>query len=136
MPKRRPSIPVRLVRGLWPRPRLASPVGNDCALGAIVMYVFGVFGWMRRLALMSLVVISFWFFQLPVQADGSVTLAWDPSTDTNVVSYTVYYGTGSGAYANSLSAGPATTATVTGLLAGTTYFFAATAVNSTGLESP
>src|SRR6266568_3738831 len=100
------------------------------------MCVFGVFGWMRRLALMSLVVISFWFFQLPVQADGSVTLAWDPSTDTNVVSYTVYYGTASGAYANSLSAGPSTTATVTGLLAGTTYFFAATAVNSTGLESP
>src|SRR5207247_1885874 len=70
------------------------------------------------------------------QADASVTLAWDPSTDTNVVSYTVYYGTASGAYANSLSAGASTTATVTGLLAGTTYFFAATAVNAAGLESP
>ena len=69
-------------------------------------------------------------------AASSVTLAWDASTDSSVVSYNVYYGTASGSYSASISAGSATTATVSNLLDGTTYYFAATAVNSSGVESP
>src|SRR5258706_15298527 len=68
-------------------------------------------------------------------ADQSVTLAWDPSPDTNVISYNVYYGPGTGNYTNLLSLGNTTNATVTGLLEGGTYFFVATAVDAIGLES-
>lgn len=66
---------------------------------------------------------------------ASLALAWDPSPDAGVASYKVYYGGVSGVYSNSVSAGPATTATVSGLTAGTTYYFAVTAVDAAGLES-
>ena len=68
---------------------------------------------------------------------ASASLAWDPVS--GVLGYIVHYGTqspasaGSCAYAQSaFSSTPA--ATVTGLEANTTYFFAVSAYN--GLESP
>jgi hypothetical protein len=67
---------------------------------------------------------------------GSVTLAWDPSPSTEVTGYRVYYGTASGTYAAFLSVGNTNRATVTGLVAGVRYYFAATALSSSGLESP
>lgn len=67
---------------------------------------------------------------------GSVTLAWDPSPATEVTGYRVYYGTASGTYAAFLSVGNTNRATVTGLAAGVRYYFAATALSSSGLESP
>jgi hypothetical protein len=71
-----------------------------------------------------------------VQAAGSVTLAWDRSSDTNITGYKVYYGGASGTYTNTVNAGSATNATVSGLVQGTTYYFAATAYASSGMESP
>jgi hypothetical protein len=71
-----------------------------------------------------------------VQAAGSVTLAWNQSSDTNVAGYNVYYGGASGAYNNEVSAGNATNATISGLVQGTTYYFVATTYTSSGLESP
>ena len=68
-------------------------------------------------------------------ASGSVTLAWDPSPDPAVTGYNAYYGVVSGSYTNMVSAGNTTNATVSGLVAGVTYYFAATAANSAGLES-
>ncbi len=65
----------------------------------------------------------------------SVTLAWNPSTSTNVVSYNVYFGLASGVY-NSVESVTGTNVTITGLAAGTTYYFAATAVDTLGVESP
>jgi hypothetical protein len=65
----------------------------------------------------------------------SVTLAWDPSASTNVAGYVVYYGVATGAYTNFVAAGNATNTTITGLVAGTTYYFAATALDADGLES-
>ena len=71
-------------------------------------------------------------------ATGSVALAWNPSISTNVVGYNIYSGLASGVYTNKISvAGAATTnATLTGLVPGTTYYFAATAVDALGDESP
>lgn len=75
-------------------------------------------------------------FGVIVPLSYSVTLAWNPSISTNVVGYKVYYGLASGAYNNTISVGSSTNATITGLIAGSTYFFAATAVDSLGDESP
>lgn len=70
-----------------------------------------------------------------VASAASVTLAWDPSPDVSVVGYRVYFGPAAGTYTNSATVGNTTNATLTGLNAGTKYYFAATAYNSVGEES-
>jgi hypothetical protein len=64
-----------------------------------------------------------------------VTLEWDPNTELNLAGYRLYVGTASGAYGRSVNAGLATSCTVTDLLGGHTYYFAATAFNTSGAES-
>ncbi|MGH7978032.1 MAG: fibronectin type III domain-containing protein, partial [Limisphaerales bacterium] len=66
----------------------------------------------------------------------SIVLAWTPSMSPNIVGYNVYYGTVSGQYTNEIPVGDVTNVTVPGLAIGGTYYFAADAVNSSGLESP
>ncbi|HNT14962.1 MAG TPA: Ig-like domain-containing protein [Verrucomicrobiota bacterium] len=66
---------------------------------------------------------------------AEVRLAWDPSPDPQVVGYRIHYGPGSGSYTNAITVGAATTATISGLLVGATYYFAATAFNTNGDES-
>ena len=68
-------------------------------------------------------------------ASNSVSLAWNPSTGTNIAGYHIYYGGASGAYTNIVNAGNTTNATISNLTEGNTYFFAATAYDSSGLES-
>jgi hypothetical protein len=66
----------------------------------------------------------------------SVTLAWDPSPGTNVIAnYNVYYGVASATYTNVVAAGTNTTVSISNLVNGTTYYFAATAVDAPGFES-
>jgi hypothetical protein len=74
------------------------------------------------------------FYTLPLAAQ-SVILTWNPSTDPAVAGYRIYYGTASHDYTNTVVVGNVTTATISGLTAGTTYFFAATTYDSTGDES-
>jgi fibronectin type 3 domain-containing protein len=65
-----------------------------------------------------------------------VTVGWSPEPATNnVASYKVYWGVATRTYTNSLSAGTNTTFTVSNLAYSTTYFFAATAIGTNGLES-
>jgi hypothetical protein len=52
-----------------------------------------------------------------------------------VVGYNVYYGGASGSYTNEINAGNVTTITISGLVAGATYYFAATAYDALGNES-
>lgn len=68
-------------------------------------------------------------------AARTISLAWDPSPDPTVIGYNVYYGTVSGNYTNIVSAGNSSTASVTGLIEGQTYYFAVTAYDAAGLES-
>jgi hypothetical protein len=82
-------------------------------------------------ALLILIAVS-----TSIQADQSVSLAWNQSTDPTVVGYNVYYGGASGNYTNTLSAGNATNMTIPGLVEGVTYYFAATTYNSLGVQSP
>jgi hypothetical protein len=70
-----------------------------------------------------------------VPAGQSVTLAWEPSSDTNVVGYNIYYGMTSHTYSNMVNVGNATNATISGLVGGATYYFAATAYDNLGDES-
>jgi hypothetical protein len=61
---------------------------------------FGLFSLQRLVAVM----------QLSAFATGSVTLAWNPSTDPLVAGYNIYYGGASGTYTNEICAGNATNA--------------------------
>ena len=66
----------------------------------------------------------------------TVTLAWDPSPGPNAIAYyNVYYGVASAMYTNVVAADTDTTVSISNLVAGTTYYFAATAVDTSGLES-
>ena len=68
-------------------------------------------------------------------AGASVSLCWDPSTDPDVVGYSIYWGLASATYLDMTNVDVVTNATVAGLIPGTTYYFAATALDSLGLES-
>ena len=90
-----------------------------------------------RAALLTLILGAFSALTPPAAfAAGTVTLAWDASPGTNVIAnYKVYYGVASAAYTNAVSAGTSLTVSISNLVEGATYFFAATAVDTDGLES-
>lgn len=64
-----------------------------------------------------------------------VELAWNDSPGTNIVGYNIYYGPRSGVYTNVASCGNTTNTVIGNLVPGAIYFFAATSINSIGLES-
>jgi len=70
------------------------------------------------------------------QATTNVTLVWNASSCTNVAGYKLYYGVASQTYTSLVSVANVTNATVGGLVEGTTYYFAATTLDSQGIESP
>lgn len=92
----------------------------------------------ERLAALFTIVTGLFTALTPMaaRATGTVTLAWDASTSTNVIAnYKLYYGVAPGTYTSSVAAGTALTASVSNLVEGATYYFAATAVDTDGLES-
>jgi hypothetical protein len=97
------------------------------------MYQSSLFS-IARAALVS-VLLSGFGFQVSALAVQSATLNWDPSTNPNVAGYKIYYGTLSHDYTNAVTVGNMTNATITGLLEGTIYFFAATTYDASGVES-
>ncbi|MGJ0483856.1 MAG: LamG-like jellyroll fold domain-containing protein [Methylomicrobium sp.] len=62
---------------------------------------------------------------------GTVNLAWDPSTSSNVGGYKVSYGTSSGNYTSTIDAGNTTSYAVSGLQEGSLFYFAVKAYDST-----
>lgn len=66
---------------------------------------------------------------------GSITLEWDPNTESDLAGYRVYYGETSGQYSSSVDVGLNTLYEVAGLEEGKTYFFAVTAYDRSGNES-
>jgi hypothetical protein len=74
-------------------------------------------------------------FGATAPAGQSVTLVWNANTDPNVTGCNVYFGVSSGNYTNMINAGNVTNATVSGLVAGVTYYFAATTYDSAGDQS-
>jgi hypothetical protein len=66
---------------------------------------------------------------------AQVTLTWDPNSEPDLSGYEVYYGTSSGNYQWNMDVGNVTTYNVNSLDTGITYYFAATAYNTSGYES-
>ena len=64
-----------------------------------------------------------------------VKLAWDPSPNPNVTGYKIYYSRSNWEHATVIDVGNRTEYTVSGLDAGVTYSFAATAYSRNGDES-
>src|SRR5664280_453483 len=81
------------------------------------------------------VILFLVLLQIPLHGTQTITLSWSPSIDVNVVGYRMYYGMTSHGYTNMVDVGKVTNATISGLVEGSTYFFAATTYNSLGLES-
>ena len=72
---------------------------------------------------------------LTARAQSRVTLAWNASIGSGIAGYRAYSGGSSRTYTNMMDVGNVTTATVTNLVPGTTYYFAVTAYDLAGLES-
>ena len=76
----------------------------------------------------------------PPPPSNSASLAWDAVTAPTLSGYRVYFGTAPGTYLQSLgqgiSVGNVTAYTLTGLASGTQYYFAVTAFDTLGVESP
>lgn len=87
----------------------------------------------RRLLFFSALLIA---FLLSVWARAeSVSLTWNPNTELDLAGYKLHYGTASNSYSVHIDVHNVTTYTVTGLAAGQTYYFAATAYDTAGNES-
>jgi hypothetical protein len=66
---------------------------------------------------------------------GSAVVSWQANTESDLGGYQIYYGTSSNFYSVTLDVGKVTQYTVNNLLAGSTYYFAVTAYDTTGNES-
>jgi hypothetical protein len=66
----------------------------------------------------------------------SVTLAWDRNLAADIAGYRLYCGTASGVYSQTIEVGNVTSAKLSALQAGKSYFFVVTDYNTAGLESP
>ena len=99
------------------------------------MAILGFFGWARHAARGTVVPWLFAALMVSSLQAASVTLVWDPSTDPAAAGYNVYFGVSSRSYTNIVDAGNASSATVSSLVPGATYYFAATTYNASGLES-
>jgi hypothetical protein len=75
------------------------------------------------------------------EGEGTVTLAWNAdaattNSGTNPVGYKLYVGFASRSYNQTTDVGDATSVTFSQLTSGDTYYFAVTAYNAAGIESP
>jgi hypothetical protein len=73
---------------------------------------------------------------LPLNSLASyLTLAWDSNAEPDLAGYSIYYGTASREYVDSIDVGNITTYRLDHLLDGLTYFIAVTAYDTSGNES-
>src|SRR5262245_45375010 len=100
------------------------------------MIIFADLGWIGRYLRCGLFLIILILLKFSSSSEASsVTLAWAPSTDPMVTGYNIYSGTVSHGYTNIVNAGAATSVTISNLVPGKTYYFAATTYTLSGLES-
>ena len=85
-----------------------------------------------RFAATLLLALLVWAAQASAE---QASLTWDPVNAPTVAGYRIYYSLTRSTYTAYIDVGLATTATVTGLTAGQTYYFVATAYDATGNES-
>ena len=97
----------------------------------------------RRLELLALCLVSLGLpLIVPATATDlpattpSINLIWNANPEPELAGYKVYYGTVAGVYTQSVDIGNQTTATLTNLSVGVTYFSVVTAYDAQRLESP
>ncbi len=73
--------------------------------------------------------------QLHAADPTSAKLVWNPSPDTTVAGYRIYYGVTPLQYTNSLVVGNVTNAIIAGLANGVTYYFAVAAYTTNDVQS-
>jgi hypothetical protein len=67
---------------------------------------------------------------------AKVSISWQNNPGGTTAGYKVYYGPASQIYDNNVDVGPYTEAMIDGLSSGDTYYFAVTAYDGSGNESP
>ena len=86
-------------------------------------------------ALILTAFLFIFFLLISTSHAQQVSLAWNANTEPDLQAYRVYSGTASRTYSSNSNVGNITTCTISGLTAGTTYFFAVTALDCAGNES-
>ena len=110
--------------------------GNDYAYSDAVMQAQHLHRYHGRLfSSLRFLICAVMLSVLPALHANQITLVWNPSIDSNVAGYKIYYGVASGVYTNSIDVGNVTNATITGLVPFTTYFFAAKSYDAFGVLS-
>jgi hypothetical protein len=112
-----------------------GPVGIRLALAVTMSGLIGLAGLRRFVLRLFLCVTCGMLVDLSAEASSSLTVEWNQSQDTNAVGYKVYYGTASHNYTNVITVGNVTSAVISGMIPGTTYYFAATAYVANGAQS-
>ena len=67
--------------------------------------------------------------------EGSLTVKWDPNTESDLAGYRIYYGEASGSYSRQIDVGNVTEYRITHLIEGKTYYIALTAYDYWNNES-
>ncbi len=83
----------------------------------------------------GLILLFCCLWQIQARAQNDVALAWNPSAGQNIAGYRLYSGTGGGGHMQRIDVGNTTTASVSNLTAGTTYYFVVTAYDTSDQES-
>ncbi len=83
----------------------------------------------------AVALVALFFLAVLPAFSQTVKLGWDPSPDPNAVGYKIYYGTISHNYSSTVTIGNVTSTTLTGLINGKTYYFAATTYDAANQES-
>lgn len=130
----RVAAATRVIQDVAPSPTMSAAVFPENAVAlpdsepGKVLNGFNL-SWGANLAVLIQVATNL------VAPPGAVSLVWLPNPDPATAGYNIYFGGASLTYTNKLSAGNATAYVVRNLVPGVTYYFAATASDSAGLET-
>jgi hypothetical protein len=100
-----------------------------------LLKIIGLTKFLGGLLIFAAFITSIQAAGIGVNATANVTLAWDAITNPIVAGYNIYYGGASGVYTNKTSIGLVTSVTISNLVSGDTYYFAATTYDAAGAES-
>lgn len=91
--------------------------------------------WTRKLLGVILLGAVLFGVQLSLEAGQNIMLTWNPSTNTDVAGYNIYYGTQSQVYTNTIPVGNVTNVVITNLTPGAIYYFSAKSYDGSADES-
>lgn len=88
-----------------------------------------------KMVLTTLVLVMVLVGMADFALGATVRVSWNANGEADLAGYRVYYGIASGTYSHVVNVGNSTSADVSGLAAGTTYYFAVTAYDASQNES-